>query len=307
MVGSTQAPMYLMQDQSGIYNALGTLPIGRRMPIQTTEGEFVKGFGAIKVTQADGTSKFIAVPSVKYNPIQHETAFTPIINAVNSAGIPYDFVMNSNWKTANLWILTKDVITDGVRLGFTAKNSLDGKSAVQFGFKADRVEGGHIELVGYRQVCSNGMKIKVPLDQAEIVSEELVAKITEVMNLQERVLHFTGAEQKLDAIKGMAEALTMVREPVNKMIALAESWQIDDEKLKEFLEDNVKKRYRATVEAQYKRQIESGEGKATAWNFVNALTFVASHETGFKLNISARDRMLNKAADFLLEVVTRTV
>ena len=297
-----------MKNSSEIYSALGQLPTARQLTIKTAEsGEFIPGFRVVKATNNVGDSRFIACPSKKYVGIPHETAFTPIINAVNSAGIPYDFVMNSNWKTANLWIMTKDVANDGVRLGFTAKNSLDGKSAVQFGFKADRIEGGHIELVGYRQVCSNGMKIKVPLDQAEIVSEELVAKITEVCNLQERVLHFIGAESKLEAIKGMAEAMVMIREPVNKMIALAESWQIDDEKLKEFLEDNVKKRYRATVEAQYKRQIESGEGKATAWNFYNSLTFVASHETGFKLNFSARDRMLDRAADFLVDVVRETI
>ena len=184
---------------------------------------------------------------------------------------------------------------DSVALGIQVYNSYDGSSAVHFGFELNK-KSHYVELVGYRQVCSNGMKIRVPLNQAEIIKAETVVKIENLFRERASLRHTESVSEKLVAMQFTTEALALLQEPVANEIKKAIMWKIENTtKLKDIIKKHVGQRYAERVLNKYRR--DSGKN---LWDLFNAVTDVASHEVGINKIIS-RENLIDKASKMLYE------
>jgi hypothetical protein len=167
----TGMSFYSMRKAEEINTAIAELPRATEKAIHT-DSTAIERFKAIEVTDHKGRSEIVQIPHKSYQVIQHDRAFRPIIEGLTQAGIHnYMFVMKSTHKRAEMQIYATGTGYDTVSLGFSVLNSFDGSKALSYGFRVFG-EQKTIELVGYRQVCSNGMKIRVPLENAEIVRPE---------------------------------------------------------------------------------------------------------------------------------------
>lgn len=264
---------------------------------ETQDAEEIPNFKGIKVTLNDpknkGKSHFVYMPSKKYQLVQHETAFRPIVEGLTLAGVhDFGFITTSNEKKAQLQIYATGEGYDTVSLGFSVINSFDGSSAISYGFRSFR-EKAYIEIVGYRQICSNGMKIRVPLDEAEIIKPELRTEVETLLAQHTSILHTKNAEKKIEAMQYIVEAISLLREPVELMIKKAQRWTWrDQEHFNELIKNHVGQRYKAKVEEQMEKESQD------LWGLFNAITYVASHDLDIK--DTSRETMLNKAAEMLM-------
>lgn len=293
---------YEMKGNADLGLALQALPKAEMRSLYETsfEGPQIKehfdkvnNFKAVRVTEANGKVSHVACPTKRYALVQHEQAFRPIIEGLTLAGQKdYKFVLTSTAKAANLQIYVTGEGYDTVSLGFTIKNSFTGRNALSYGFMAAR-EKKVLEIVGYRQVCSNGMKIRVPLEQAEIVRPEIRTKLQVLLKEHARIIHSSAALEKIDTMQYVVEAMTLLREPVENMIKRSQRWLIEDAvQLKELIKKHVGKRWADRVKEQYHQ--EPGE---SLWDLYNAITHVASHDA--KLKDTNRESLIDKAANML--------
>ena len=268
-------------------------------PFPLTEGspyEEVSSFRAIRVENSIGQIKYVACTSPKYRLVQHEEAFRPIIEGLTLAGLDqYSFCLNSDHKKAKLQVYAAGEMIDSVRIGFSVVNHFDGQHAIHYGFRMKRSQKS-LELVGYRQVCSNGMKIRVPLDKAEIIRPEIRERITVLFSESAKINHTASAEQKLKALQYATEAISLLQEPVRVMIERAQKWTFDEEgQVKLLVKKHIGKRFAGRVLEQFKMESQD------LWGLYNAVTSVASHDAD--ISSSAQEKLLDKAATLLLEVV----
>lgn len=234
-------------------------------------------------------------PNVDYNAVQHEKAMRPIIDALTVSGVKdFRFCLTHTYKEASLWLFVGAEGYDGVSVGFEVLNSFCGHKKLNYGVKLDSFKR-HIEIVGYRQVCSNGAKIRVPLEEAEIVKPEVVTKIKELASMNFSFKHTSSVMEKIEQVKYISEAVALLRQPIENMIKKAEKVKLDKEKLSELIKLHVGKRYKARVlDAQANENND-------VWGLFNAITYVASHDKD--LEASSRETLLNKANDLLLATV----
>jgi hypothetical protein len=249
-----------------------------------------KGFKAI--VRKD-TGSIVAVPTGKYTLVQHEEAFMPIVEALNSLGQPFKIAAIHSNTNAWLNILTTET-DDGVSVGFQAMNSVDGSTSLQYGFanfKATR----YIELVGYRQVCSNGMVVRVPIDNADFVRLEEREKIEVLLRQSIRIIHTGKAQEKIEQIRYLVEAMALLKEPVARMIKAATMKGIGQMEAEELLKKYIGKRLKAKLLGQFEQE------EKTLWGLYNAITFVAAHDNEIKT--STKNSLITKSADLLLAEV----
>jgi hypothetical protein len=277
-----------------INEALANLPRAELLKIETEQGEKINNFRTVKVINNNGKTFFVNCPTNRYTLVQHEDAFRPIIEGLTQAGVSnFKFSCYSDENRAKLNIFVGSAGFDSVSLGIQVYNSYDGTSAVHFGFDLNRRKQ-YLEVVGYRQVCSNGMKIRVPLNEAEIIKLETVEKIESLLHERTSLRHTESVVDKLEAIQYTTEALALLREPVENEIKKAMLFTIENrKKLKELVLKHVGKRYAERVERQYDRD----NGKSL-WDLFNAVTYVASHNDGINKVIS-RDNLIDKASVLL--------
>ena len=141
------------------------------------------------------------------------------------------------------------------------------------------------------------MKIRVPLDQAEIIKVETVLKIEELMAERTKIKHTASAENKIQAIIFTMEALALLYEPVANLIKRSQNFKIEDQdRLKELVKIHVGRRFRQKVTDAY--ELEAGD---SLWDLYNAMTFVATHNEDLQTN--TRERLLDKASKILVEAV----
>ena len=296
-----QKSVFALQGAEKVNEAIAQLP--KATPLKLWSGDFnaetpdnvlpVENFKAIFV-QGEKESGIVNCPTNRYEIVQHEQAIRPIIDALVQSGVrDFDFNAQSTLSWANVNIFVGGAGLDGVKLGFKIGNSFDSSSAVSYGFEATS-RSKSIVLVGYRLACSNGMKIEVPLDQAELVRPEIREKVTQLLSERTRVLHTKSADNKIQAIKYVVEAMALLREPAELMIKKAQKWTIDDTTLfKKLIKLHVGNRFAKKVEHQWNK--DSPED--SLWNLYNAMTFVASHDTS--LSTTARETLIDKASKML--------
>lgn len=286
-----------LHDASEVNVALDSLPTAEPVKLYYHPGGVeseteVKNFKGVLVTDNRGFSNIVHCPTNRYTIVQHKEAFRPIIEGMVQAGVQdFKYTMLANHRWAEMNILIGESGYDGVRIGFRVKNSFDGTSAIKYGFDMGRATS-HLEVVGWRQVCSNGMKIKVPLDQAEIITLDKVTQIRTLLHEHTSIMHTETAFKKIEAMQYIAEAMSMLRDPVERMIKKAQKWTIDDRiHLEKLIKEHVGKRYAQKVADRFARDNDS-----SLWGLYNAITYIASHN---ELKAISRDHLIDKAADML--------
>jgi hypothetical protein len=240
----------------------------------------------------------VAVMSKRYKLVQHAEAFRPIIEGLTLKGVTdFQYTMWHTDKLANLAVYLGEGV-DGVKMGFRCINSFDGSYAITFGMSAYQkqdevkiVEKEQVMVWGFRQVCSNGMVIKVPLKTCKYLDAVTVTTIKELMTQHQRIIHMGNVAGKLEAVQYTVEAFYLLKEPINRMIIDAQNSKLTKEVARAFIEKYVSKRFAARYMEQY------GLEDQTLWGLYNAVTYVASHTKTF--SNSKRELVLAKAADLL--------
>ena len=281
----------IMQNAEEINPSIAQTPQAVEKPLYVDNKE-VEDFKAIVVTDKNGVAKIVSTPKKSYQLIQNEQAFRPIIRGLTQAGIhDFKFILKSTHKRAEMQIYATGTGYDTISLGFNVVNSFDGSKALSYGFRIFGEEKS-VELVGYRQVCSNGMKIRVPLENAEFVREEVKSRVTELVSKHSKILHTISAKDRIENMQYVTEAISLLREPIELYIKKAQHWTIENEyMLNQLIKNHIGKRFQAKVREQYKMESQD------LWGLYNAITFIASHDTDLKP--SARDTLIEKACVML--------
>jgi len=288
--------IFQLKEASEINAALDALPTAEPVKLYYHDGVEgsceVKGFSGVLVTDHNGYSNIVHCPTNRYQVVQHKEAFRPIIEGMVQAGVQdFKYTLLANHKWAEINILVQEIGNDGVRIGFNVKNSFDGSSAIKYGFNMSRASS-HLEVVGWRQVCSNGMKIKVPLNEAEIITMEKVTQIQTLLAERTSIKHTEAALVRIEAMQYIAEAISLLRDPVEKMILKSQKWTIlDRQHLEKLIKTHVGRRYAQKIASRY-----DIDGDHSLWGLYNAITYVASHD---ELKPVSRDNLIDKAADML--------
>ena len=287
---------YQIRPAEQINEALNSLPKAVEHLLFAAGGPIlteVDGWKGIEVTHND-KSKWVQVPTSKYHLVQHEQAFRPIVEGLTQAGVKdFQFVMAADHKKAEMQIYTGQIGFDTVQLGFRCVNSFDRTTTIQYGLSMNHIDS-YIEIVGYRQVCSNGMVVRVPLTEASIIKPELVVKLKEKLWEQKaKIRHNSLADKRLLAIQYAVEAVALLAEPVEMMIKTAIGKHLSTEQIIQLVETHITKRYRERV-------LGCIEGDSL-WDLYNAITYVASHDDS--LLDKRRVKILEAGANLLMQEV----
>lgn len=296
---------YRMQEASEINSAISALPIANSFPVNVgTLNMPAEGYQAIvSVDRATKAASIVNIARMRYHIVQHEDAFRPIIEGMTIAGLQdFKFILTSQPHRAHLQVFTGQKAsvegTEGISLGVNALNTFDGTKPLTYSITLFS-EKNTIELVGYRQVCSNGMKIRVPLDKAEIIREEEVSELRKLWDKEARILHTPSADIKIKSLQYVMEAVTMLTKPVENLIKKAKEFSLKDTAVfEEIIKAYVGKRYAARVVANMNTKDIAPEDHGSLWALYNAMTYVASHDD--EIEDTSRETLLNKAADLLL-------
>lgn len=269
-------------------NLLASLPVASLHPIEV---EGAKNPDEIQAVVNEKIGEIVGAVSGKYQLVQHKEAFQPILDGLNTIGASYRMTVGYSKKKAWLSVITDAEATDGVSIGFQAYNSIDGSTAIRYSFasfKATRF----IEIVGYRQVCSNGMVVRVPIDEAEFVKPELREKLTELLKLSARIIHMGDkVHDKVEALQLVVEAMELLKEPVSKMIMASQNTPVAQAQAKELIAKYIGKRLHQRILGQFRKE------EKTLWGLYNAMTNVASHDK--EIATSTADSFLKGSAEML--------
>jgi hypothetical protein len=242
----------------------------------------------------------IGTVSKHYKLVQHKDAFQPIVDGIRQSG--YTDFRFSAWATnkqASLGITLGEAI-DTVRYGFKATSGYDGNHAISFGFKTERVkrndvvvEREHIQVWGMRQVCSNGMVVKVPIKSTKYLTIETRERVSTIMTEYRKLSHIGDMSVKLEQIQYLVEAFLLLKNPLEAMIRDAQNKPLDKEQARQFIETYIGTRLADRLMEQYAFE------QQTLWGLYNAATNVASHDNDLKA--STKESLLDKSATMLTE------
>lgn len=288
-------------EKSPLQEAVDSIPIATKHELavlnkdedatQINLGVRTDGFIGISVE-----GELVGVVSPRYCLVQHKEAFAPIVKGLDNISVPYEWNLFTHKGKAWLSVLVDDKeIRDTVKIGFRALNSVDGTTAIRYSFVMERATQRHIELVGYRQVCSNGMVIRVPLDDAEIIKPELREKVVKLLEQHAKIIHTGDRAREIQAVQYVVEAVTLLREPVARIIEKAQTRAIGHDEAKELLQKYVGKRMKQRVYNQFLSE------NPDLWGLYNSITYVASHD---RIAQSTSNGLLNKAADLLEQEIS---
>lgn len=237
-------------------------------------------------------NQIVGTVGKQYRLVQHAEAFKPVLDALDATGQNYNLSIWTSRDMGRSWmtIMTDVEAKDSVKLGFQVGNSIDGTTAIKYGFQSF-FGSGYVELVGYRQVCSNGMVVRVPLNEASFVREEVRQQLEKLFEKYVKIRHIGNVEARLEEVGIIVEAMALLKEPIAKMIMTAQNKRVGTETAEELLLQYVGKRYKARILEQYEREEKS------LWGLYNAITWVGSHTE--ELKEGAKSGMIGKAADLL--------
>jgi hypothetical protein len=296
--------VYLAKGRAADLNgALQALPKAQVTKLRSVFGEEdslsepVPNFNAIRVTDSKGRVSYVNCPTPKYRLVQHWDAFRPMIDAMVQAGVQeFDWTLKQCPQWADLNIFVHGSGHDSVELGFRMSNSFDGNSGLIYGVNMNKSKR-YVEVVGYREVCKNGMVAQVPLDAAEFVRPEIRKQVEGLLSSMTNIPHLSRAEDKIQRVKWTIEAVALLREPVEAMIKAGQDFKIADPKvLERLVKAHVGSRFKKRVLEQYEKEASD------LWGLFNAMTHVASHDPEIK--VASRETLMQKAAQMLRVEVT---
>jgi hypothetical protein len=245
----------------------------------------------------------VATVSRHYKLVQHKDAFEPIFTALHKTATPYDFALLQTDTKAFVKVFVDEIGDNGsgIKLGFEARNSIDGKGAINYSMtstKLTRRKTTVVEVVGLRLACKNGMKVRVPLDQAEEIKidirTEIQEKAKELLRLATNIIHMGEVEKKIEAVQYVTEAMTLLKEPIAQIIQSAKEKEIGEKYAKELIAKYIGKRLSQRIYEQFQRE------DRTIWGLYNAITYVASH--GVK--VPTMNGLIDRSADLLEQEIT---
>jgi len=232
--------------------------------VKTSSGKEVTTtkFQAIVATEK-GHKEVVAVPTKRYNVVQHKQVFERLLDAVNLFSPDIRGQVVWDVKRAYLFVSLPSKFTfdapDGKKmtLGFSATNSYDGTTGV------------HIGAFGYRLACSNGMLLTKTLGGISVDHIHGVHKRIEYL-FNNMELQMAKLSARIDAAQDTKMAL-----------AWAEAYS----------EHFAGKDNTVSVMKLFKQE------KPTVWGLYNSLTDFYSHSTA---NPEPRLQQLGKAENLLL-------
>lgn len=285
--------------------------------------------------------------STRYKLVQHADAFKPVVETLS--GIDLNIGVSVGWSGDAAWLdcIVEEDVADSVRIGFRVGNAHDGATALTYSFATAKVEkhvetkkwetqvgkidagaggfkpedftpknaGGYryIELVGYRMACSNGMLIRIPLEEAlnatdapksgvgSISVKQVMTEIWEsheerltVRNLAQqsaRIAHIGKVGDKIAAQKKIAEFMALLRNPVQRMIQRAQATKITPVEARETLEAYLGVRLATDVLASNTEPLE------TSWDLYNYITFFATYKAK---NEREENKLQRAGGDYLV-------
>lgn len=282
---------------SEINSAINAIPTAQEKKIFLDDGTHISSHKAITVN-----GRVIDIPSKYYQLVQHSQAFRPVIDGLTESGITkYNFQLISNDKKANLRIFT-DSVNDGMSniiLGFQVINSFNRSTTVNYGISINK---GHsyVELVGYRKVCSNGLMIRVDLENAEIVKTELSLKIKALFKESCKLRHSSNVHERIAGMQYVVEAIALLKDPLQRIISIAKKTVLDGDKIREIVKSHFSERMTKKILQKFNSDIEV-EGAHT-WALYNAITFEVSHNVSFAKHNYGLERANDVLQEALLEV-----
>ena len=290
---------YNLRTAQNFNSDLNKLPVAEEHELNIAFGEdyeTLPDHKAIMVTTNDGIT-CAGITSKSYKLVQHKQAFRPIVEGLIIGGVKdFSYSMHATNKYAALQLYTNEETTDGVIIGFEVKNNIDGHGSIKYAWEIGSKETV-LEIVGYRYSCLNGCKFRVDLNDAHLIRPELKLKIKSLLADSKAIVHNKNAMQKIEGMQHIAEALTMIKEPITVMIEQSQNIIIAEQEteLKKLIQSYVGKRYASKVKAQFEQ-----DSDYTLWGMYNAITNVATHNED--LTTSSRELLLNKASVMLAEV-----
>lgn len=248
--------------------------------------------------------RIVSTVSRHYQLVQHKEAFDPVFKGLQAVGSDYEFALMQTDTKAYLRLFVDEIPDNGdkIRLGFEVRNSIDGKTAISYNLISQKikqfsewVQKEVVDVWGFRLVCSNGMKIRVPLKSHFILEEKKRVKIVTLLSMASRIVHMgQDVKQKIEAVQYVVEAMALLKEPVAKIIELAKNQEIGEKKAKELIALYIGKRLSDRIYQRF-QQDES----PTLWGLYNSITFVASHG----VTVPTMNGLIDKSANMLaLEV-----
>jgi len=287
--------------KSPLQEAIKDLPRAIRHPISVIRKfDHANKFdseGVLELEQVPKSNRFhavsvknevVGVVSPRYRLVQHSDAFGPIAKGLEMANTTYDWNLFAHGGRAWLSVIC-DEASDGVRIGFQAMNSVDGSTAIRYSFAMSRTTKV-IELVGYRLACDNGMKMRVPLQNAEFVALETRVKIENLLQQHHKIIHTGDHEQEIQAVQYVVEAVSLLKDSVSKIIEKAMDTGLARDQMEQMVETYIGKRMKQRVVDRFAYENPS------LWGLYNAITYVASHDN---IAQSTSTALINKAATLL--------
>ena len=290
-----------------IFGALNDLPKAQLGDVYTTLDGEVKPI--VKTTDIKAVvvgGKIVATVSNHYKLVQHVDAFAPIVEGIHTAGVEniyFSLMANGKWAKLNLMFCQAKDGLEGINYGFTARNSVDGRSAINYGFRlqkrtTDKVLRTErvIDVWAVRQVCSNGMKMRVPIEWHEISKLVDVTRLHTLFNESAKFAHVTDVAERVKQMGFIAEAFAMLQKPIEKMIEMGKDIYLTQTQAEAMIKAYIGKRLSGQIMAAYANEIGGSDKRPsnTLWALYNAVTYTASH-AGLSQRTSLA--MIEKAAD----------
>jgi hypothetical protein len=289
--------MYMRNEAASEVNAaFDSLPVAQELPLSYFSSSDEPSIPVTSHKAIVVEKEVVACPSKDYVLVQHKEAFRPIIEGLTQAGKhDFKFSLWANHRRAFFDVLTSSGY-DSVSYGFRVTNSFDAHSAIKYALESKYKGQPTLELVGYRQVCSNGMKIEVPLNEAEFVRLEERTKVMQLLRERAVINHMGDVKQKIESVQYVVEAMTVLQAPIERYIRKAQSWNVGDSlKVKQLIKAHVGKRLFDRVHSRF--NLDNGK---SLWDLYNAITYVASHD---KLSEVTNNSLIDRASAMLNEVM----
>lgn len=274
-------------------NTLDAIPTASLQTITNTAQGAIKNPKNIMGVIVDG--RIVGTVSKRYRLVQHKDAFAPIFNGLHQTATPYEFSLFQTDTKAMLNVFVDEIKENGsgIKLGFKAINSINGETAINYAMAANSITST-LEIVGYRLVCQNGMKIRVPLDQAEFMKLEKVERVRELIRMAAKILHLGTEEaikQKMEAVQYVTEAISLLKEPIALMIQKAKNKMVTEQEIKLMVAKYIGKRMSKKIIERFAMEDQS------LWGAYCAVTYISSHDC----TIPTMNGLLNSSAIMLEE------
>jgi len=285
---------------------LDTLPVAKMTHVKSCDENGIEndGIDTSDFRAVIVNNEIVACPTKSYTLVQHKEALRPIVEGITQAGVQdFRYSIYADDRRANMNIYVDNAaekgLDSGIFVGFRVTNSFDRSTAITYGFQMSE-RATMFELVGWRQVCSNGMKVKVPLNEAQFVTPSEKMKLKQLINLKRRVTHTGNVSIKLAEMQYIAEAIGILIKPFERMVERAKEIKFEDlEICKKLIEQHVSKRM---VDRIIGRYIEDQD--FSLWGLYNAVTYEASHG---ELAHSTSVGLIDRSADLLTKVLVKEV